>query len=135
MHRDPLVVIRPWCGGELGIPELAGCRTSTTTRLPAIADAGPRRHCGKRSSSPVLTSDLLPQTTILPLAPHSHGLRQVGSEGVPRIYPRLVTPAFERSWSAAGDVWYVGRLISENFLFDSLSALSLLIAFYYAFTA
>jgi amino acid transporter len=32
-------------------------------------------------------------------------------------------------------VWYLpSKLISENFLFDSLSALALMIAFYYAFT-
>lgn len=34
-----------------------------------------------------------------------------------------------------GILWYVpGKLISENFLFDSLSALSLMVAFYYALT-
>jgi hypothetical protein len=32
-------------------------------------------------------------------------------------------------------VWYVGAsIVSDNFLFDSLSALSLMIAFYYALT-
>ncbi len=50
------------------------------------------------------------------------------------IHPRFQTPAFSTAVIAvAATVWYVpSALLSENFLFDTLSALSLMIAFYYA---
>jgi amino acid transporter len=52
------------------------------------------------------------------------------------IHPRFLTPAFGTIVvGALATIWYVpGKLISENFLFDSLSALSLMIAFYYGLT-
>ena len=52
------------------------------------------------------------------------------------IHPRFRTPDVSTWWVAAIAIaWYlVVNLISENALFDSLSALSLLIAFYYALT-
>ena len=52
------------------------------------------------------------------------------------MHPKFGTPAFG-TWviGIASIVWYVAAsLYSEDFLFDSLSALSLLIAFYYALT-
>jgi amino acid transporter len=53
-----------------------------------------------------------------------------------RIHPRYLTPAFGTIVvGSLATLWYVpGKLISENFLFDSLSALSLMIAFYYGLT-
>ena len=53
-----------------------------------------------------------------------------------RISPTHRTPAYS-TWCVAGVaiVWFVGlSLISENALYDSLTALSLLIACYYALT-
>ena len=52
------------------------------------------------------------------------------------IHPRFRTPDVS-TWTVAviATVWYlVVNLLSENALFDSLTALSLLIAFYYALT-
>ncbi|MGZ5346493.1 MAG: APC family permease [Solirubrobacterales bacterium] len=78
------------------------------------------------------------QTTILPAARTS--LSMARAEAFPNAFgevsKRFFTPVF--STVAVGVIaaaWYVpGRLISENFLFDSLTALGLLIAFYYALT-
>jgi amino acid transporter len=53
-----------------------------------------------------------------------------------RISPQHRTPSVS-TWvvAAIATVWFVGlSLISENALYDSLTALSLLIAFYYALT-
>ena len=52
------------------------------------------------------------------------------------VHPSYGTPAFG-TWviGAAAIIWYVvGSAISQNFLFDSLSALSIVVAFYYALT-
>ena len=53
-----------------------------------------------------------------------------------RIDPRHRTPAVSTWWVAGiAIVWYVGIYqVSDNALFDSLTALALLIAFYYALT-
>ena len=78
------------------------------------------------------------QTTILPGSRTSLSMAAAGA--LPRafasIHPRYLTPAFGTIVvGGLAVLWYVpGRLISENFLFDSLSALSLLIAFYYSLT-
>ena len=78
------------------------------------------------------------QTTILPGSRTSLSMAAAGA--LPRrfasIHPRYLTPAFGTIVvGALATLWYVpGRLISENFLFDSLSALSLMIAFYYGLT-
>ncbi|MET0822825.1 MAG: APC family permease [Solirubrobacterales bacterium] len=78
------------------------------------------------------------QTTILPGSRTSLSMAAAGA--LPRkfadIHPRYLTPAFGTIVvGALGILWYVpGKLISENFLFDSLSALSLMIAFYYGLT-
>jgi amino acid transporter len=78
------------------------------------------------------------QTTILPGSRTSLSMAAAGA--LPRrfadIHPRFLTPAFGTIVvGALGIAWYVpGKLISENFLFDSLSALSLMIAFYYGLT-
>jgi amino acid transporter len=78
------------------------------------------------------------QTTILPGSRTSLSMAAAGA--LPRrfaaIHPRFLTPAFGTIVvGGLATLWYVpGKLISENFLFDSLSALSLMIAFYYGLT-
>jgi amino acid transporter len=78
------------------------------------------------------------QTTILPAA--RTALSMARHEAIPSAFgevsKRFFTPVV--STVAVGVLavaWYVpGKLISENFLFDSLTALGLMIAFYYALT-
>ena len=55
-------------------------------------------------------------------------------EALGRVHPRYLTPHVSTIViGVLATVWYVPlNLISENFLFDTLSALSLMIAFYYA---
>lgn len=78
------------------------------------------------------------QTTILPAS--RTGLSMARRGAIPRsfgrIHPRHRTPDVS-TWTVAAIaiVWYVEMfLISENALFDSLTALALLIAFYYTLT-
>jgi amino acid transporter len=78
------------------------------------------------------------QTTIIPAS--RTGLSMARRAALPRklahIHPRFQTPDVS-TWLVAGIAagWYVlANIISENALLDSLSALSLLIAFYYALT-
>jgi amino acid transporter len=76
------------------------------------------------------------QTTIIPASRTSFSMAR--SDALParlaRIHPRFRTPHFATALVALLAVaWYVpANLISENFLFDTLSALALMIAFYYA---
>ncbi len=76
------------------------------------------------------------QTTIIPASRTTMSMGRQGAfpAAFGRIHPRFRTPAFSTTVIAlAATVWYVpSALISENFLFDTLSALSLMIAFYYA---
>ena len=78
------------------------------------------------------------QTTIIPAS--RTGLSMARRHALParfgRIHPRHRTPDVSTWWVAGiAIVWYVGIYqLSENALFDSLTALSLLIAFYYALT-
>ena len=78
------------------------------------------------------------QTTILPGSRTSLSMAAAGAlpKAFASIHPRFLTPAFGTVVvGVLGMLWYVpGRLLSENFLTDSLSALSLLIAFYYGLT-
>lgn len=78
------------------------------------------------------------QTTILPASRTSLSMATAGAfpERFAKIHPRFYTPAFGTIViGAVAIIWYVGAsAVSDNFLFDSLSALSLLIAFYYALT-
>lgn len=78
------------------------------------------------------------QTTIIPAS--RTGLSMARRAALPRrlahIHPRFRTPDVS-TWTVAAIAigWYVLiYLISENALFDSLTALSLLIAFYYSLT-
>jgi amino acid transporter len=78
------------------------------------------------------------QTTILPAA--RTALSMARHEAIPSAFggvsQRFFTPVFATvAVGVLAVAWYVpGKLISENFLFDSLTALGLMIAFYYAFT-
>jgi amino acid transporter len=78
------------------------------------------------------------QTTIIPAS--RTGLSMARRAALPstfgRIHPRFRTPDVSTWWVAGiAAVWYVVvSLVSENALFDSLTALSLLIAFYYSLT-
>lgn len=78
------------------------------------------------------------QTTIIPAS--RTGLSMARRHAMPKalghIHPRFRTPDVS-TWTVAGIaiVWYLLiDAISENALFDSLTALSLLIAFYYGLT-
>jgi amino acid transporter len=78
------------------------------------------------------------QTTIIPASRTvlSMARRQALPSHLARVHPRFRTPHTSTWWVAAVAItWYlmVNR-ISANALFDSLTALSLLIAFYYALT-
>lgn len=87
----------------------------------------------------IITSGLAStQTTILPASRASLSMAMAGA--FPRVFGRVDT---KRGTPAAGTwiigitavAWYVGAsIVSENFLFDSLSALSIIVAFYYALT-
>jgi amino acid transporter len=78
------------------------------------------------------------QTTIIPAS--RTALSMARRQALPRrfghIHPRFRTPDVSTWWVAGiAIVWYVVlNYVSENALFDSLTALSLLIAFYYALT-
>lgn len=78
------------------------------------------------------------QTTIIPASRTALSMARRGA--IPSMFGRISrqhrTPAVSTWWVAAiAIVWFVGlTLISENALYDSLTALSLLIAFYYALT-
>lgn len=78
------------------------------------------------------------QTTIIPASRTALSMARRGA--IPSMFGRISrrhrTPAVSTWWVAGIAVaWFVGlTLISENALFDSLTALSLLIAFYYALT-
>ncbi len=78
------------------------------------------------------------QTTIIPASRTALSMARRKALPPPfaRIHPRFRTPHVS-TWAVAvvAIVWYlVVNQISENALFDSLTALSLLIAFYYALT-
>jgi amino acid transporter len=78
------------------------------------------------------------QTTIIPSSRTSFSMGR--QTALPRVFaavhPRFHTPWFSTAVIAAlAILWYVPvNLASENFLFDSITALSLMIAFYYALT-
>lgn len=78
------------------------------------------------------------QTTILPASRTALSMARRGAfpSKLKRIHPRFQTPDVS-TWAVGGVAiaWYVlVSLISENALLDSLTALALLIAFYYALT-
>jgi amino acid transporter len=76
------------------------------------------------------------QTTILPASRTTLSMARQGAfpEAFGRIHPRYLTPAFSTiTIGLIAAVWF-GVLfpLSENFVYDSLTALSFMIAFYYA---
>ena len=78
------------------------------------------------------------QTTIIPASRTglSMARRHALPEALAHIHPRFRTPDVSTWWVAGIAIaWYVGIYqVSANALFDSLTALSLLIAFYYGLT-
>ena len=78
------------------------------------------------------------QTTILPAARTSlsMGRHEAIPDAFGEVSKRFFTPLFSTvAIGVLAIAWYVpGKLINENFLFDSITALGLMIAFYYAFT-
>jgi amino acid transporter len=78
------------------------------------------------------------QTTVLPGS--RTALSMARTQAVPaalaKVHPRFQTPHISTILiGVLGIAWYVPlNIISENFLFDTLSALSLMVAFYYALT-
>ena len=78
------------------------------------------------------------QTTILPASRTSLSMARQGAfpAALGEVHPRFKTPHIATiTIGAAAAVWYViFNTLSQNFLFDSLTALALMIAFYYALT-
>jgi amino acid transporter len=78
------------------------------------------------------------QTTILPASRTS--LSMARHEAIPSAFgevsKRYFTPVFGTvAIGVLATLWYVpSKIVSENFLFNSITALGLMIAFYYAFT-
>lgn len=87
----------------------------------------------------IITSGLAAtQTTIIPASRTALSMATAGAfpARLGAIDSRRATPALA-TWliGLVAAVWYVfGSLVSENFLFDSVSALSILVALYYALT-
>jgi amino acid transporter len=87
----------------------------------------------------IITSGLAAtQTTILPASRTALSMAVAGAfpDRFQRIDPRRGTPAFA-TWVigfVAAGFYVVGSIVSENFLFDAISALSILVALYYALT-
>ena len=78
------------------------------------------------------------QTTILPTA---RTALSMGAKGAlpgfwANMHPRFLTPTNATIWMGILSVlWYVGlKLVSENVYYDALTALGLMIAFYYGLT-
>lgn len=87
----------------------------------------------------VLTSALAStQTTILPASRTTLSMARAGAMPayLGNVHPRFLTPHVSTiAIGGLATVWYVVvNTLSSNFLFDTLSALSLMIAFYYALT-
>jgi amino acid transporter len=87
----------------------------------------------------ILTSALAStQTTILPASRTSLSMARQGAfpEALGRVHPRFLTPHVSTiAIGVIAAIWYgVLNSTSQNFLFDSLTSLSLMIAFYYALT-
>ena len=113
-------------------------RSTTTTRIfSTLGDERTRRATGIGSSSLAIVISAISscQTTIIPASRTTFSMGRAGA------FParsrtstaRFRTPAFSTIVVAVlATLWYVpANFISENFLFDTLSALSLMIAFYY----
>jgi amino acid transporter len=87
----------------------------------------------------ILTSALAStQTTILPASRTILSMARADAmpAGLGKVHPRFYTPHVSTIViGVVATAWYVGvSAFSENFLFDTLTALALMIAFYYALT-
>jgi amino acid transporter len=87
----------------------------------------------------IITSGLSStQTTIIPASRTSLSMARQGAFPAVfgKVHPRFLTPHVSTiTIGVIAAVWYGAlNLTSQNFLFDSLTALSLMIAFYYALT-
>ena len=85
----------------------------------------------------IITSALAStQTTILPASRTALSMARQGAfpAALGRVHPRFLTPHISTIVvGAISAIWFAVLFnLSENFLFDSLTALSLMIAFYYA---
>ncbi len=85
----------------------------------------------------ILTSALAStQTTILPASRTTLSMARARAmpAALGKVHPRFYTPHISTiAIGVVATVWYVGvSAFSENFLFDTLTALALMIAFYYA---
>ena len=78
------------------------------------------------------------QTTILPASRTTLSMARQGAfpEAFGRVHPRFLTPHFSTiAIGLIAALWFAVLFpLSENFVYDSLTALSLMIAFYYALT-
>jgi amino acid transporter len=78
------------------------------------------------------------QTTIIPASRTALSMARQGAfpAVLGKVHPRYLTPHVSTiTIGVIAALWYgVLNLVSQNFLFDSLTALSLMIAFYYALT-
>jgi amino acid transporter len=78
------------------------------------------------------------QTTILPASRTLLSMARQGAmpESFGRVHPRFKTPHVATILvGAVAGAWYIFfNLVSQNFLFDSLTALAIVIAFYYSLT-
>jgi amino acid transporter len=78
------------------------------------------------------------QTTILPASRTSLSMARQGAfpEALGRVHPRFLTPHVGTiAIGVIAAVWYgVFNSLSQNFVLDSITALSLMIAFYYSLT-
>jgi amino acid transporter len=78
------------------------------------------------------------QTTILPNARTALSMARQGAfpKALGNVSPRYLTPHTSTVlFGVLSVIWYVGlTIISENILYDSIAALGLMIAFYYALT-
>ncbi|WP_207956394.1 APC family permease [Rubrobacter marinus] len=87
----------------------------------------------------VLTSALAStQTTILPASRTSLSMAFAGAmpRSLANVHPRYLTPHVATiAIAVLATAWYVPlNIFSENFLYDTVAALSLMIAFYYSLT-
>ena len=85
----------------------------------------------------IITSALAStQTTILPGSRTALSMARQGAfpEALGRVHPRFLTPHISTIVTGAlSAIWFAVLFnVSENFLFDSLTSLALMIAFYYA---
>jgi amino acid transporter len=78
------------------------------------------------------------QTTILPTSRTALSMARARAfpEALGRVHQRYLTPHVATVWMGVLSIaWYVGlTIVSEDILFDSITALGLMIAFYYGIT-